>query len=30
MQIVAKEILDHLRAALDYCAREVWHIAELR
>ena len=24
MQIVAKEILDHLRAALDYCAREVW------
>lgn len=24
MQIVTKEILDHLRAALDYCAREVW------
>lgn len=24
LQIVAKEILDHLRAALDYCGREVW------
>jgi hypothetical protein len=24
MQIVCKEILDHLRAALDYCARQVW------
>lgn len=24
MQIVTKEILDHLRAALDYCARQVW------
>jgi hypothetical protein len=24
MQIVTKEALDHLRAALDYCAREVW------
>lgn len=24
MQVVAKEILDHLRAALDYCARQVW------
>lgn len=24
MQIVGKEILDHLRAALDYCARQVW------
>lgn len=24
MQIVAKEALDHLRSALDYCAREVW------
>ena len=24
MQIVVKEIFDHLRAALDYCAQEVW------
>src|SRR3546814_7938002 len=24
MQVTAKEILDHLRAALDYCARQVW------
>lgn len=24
MQIISKEILDHLRAALDYCARQVW------
>ncbi|WP_164729827.1 hypothetical protein [Rhodomicrobium lacus] len=24
MQIVIKEIFDHLRAALDYCAQEVW------
>src|SRR5450432_4254477 len=24
MQIVVKEILDHLRAALDYCAQQVW------
>lgn len=24
MQIVTKEILDHLRAALDYCARQIW------
>lgn len=24
MQIVVKEILDHLRAALDYCAQHVW------
>jgi hypothetical protein len=23
-QIVVKEILDHLRAALDYCAQQVW------
>lgn len=24
MQIVIKEILDHLRSALDYCAQQVW------
>ncbi|MEH0296081.1 hypothetical protein V6R98_28415 [Agrobacterium sp. CCNWLW71] len=24
MQIVVKELLDHLRAALDYCAQQVW------
>ncbi|MDO6414385.1 hypothetical protein Q4F19_08330 [Sphingomonas sp. BIUV-7] len=24
LQVTAKEILDHLRAALDYCARQVW------
>lgn len=24
MQIVVKEILDHLRSALDYCAQEIW------
>lgn len=24
MQVTTKEILDHLRAALDYCARQVW------
>ena len=24
MQIVVKEILDHLRAALDYCAQQIW------
>lgn len=24
VQVTAKEILDHLRAALDYCARQVW------
>ena len=24
VQVVVKEILDHLRAALDYCARQVW------
>lgn len=24
MQIVVKELLDHLRAALDYCAQHVW------
>jgi hypothetical protein len=24
MQVTVKEILDHLRAALDYCARQVW------
>jgi hypothetical protein len=26
MHIVTKELLDHLRAALDYCAREVWEV----
>lgn len=24
LQVTTKEILDHLRAALDYCARQVW------
>ncbi len=24
MQVTAKEIFDHLRSALDYCARQVW------
>lgn len=24
MQVVTKEICEHLRAALDYCARQVW------
>jgi hypothetical protein len=30
MQIATKEILDHLRAAQDYSARQVWQIISPR